>query len=218
MSGVVRLPVGPIMPVVLVADPPWKFNDPLPGKKRGASKHYACLTLEELKLYPLPPQVIAAPDAVLFMWRVASMQEEALALMRAWGFRQYGEIVWQKLTKRGRKHFGMGHIVRNSHETCLVAVRGDRIRPAVRNVRSTFDGRTGSHSEKPAEFYRLVERLYPQAHRYEIFARRPRPGWAQYGNEFGKFAPEQLALGGGKHDHEFAEKRGRGAAQLYAVS
>ena len=211
----VRANVVRLLPVIVAADPPWKFRDTLPGKKRGAAKHYTCLSLEELMSFPIPPQVRSAPDAVLFLWRVSSMQSEAIELARAWGFQPYGELVWQKRTKSGKKHFGMGHILRQSHETCLIATRGEHLRPAVRNVRSTFDGRVGVHSEKPEEFYRLIERLYPMAHRYELFARRPRAGWAQYGNEFGKFAPEQLSLGG--HHGSIAKERGRGAAKLYAV-
>ena len=56
---------------VVCADPPWAFSDPLPGKKRGAEKHYATMTVDEICAYPLPP---VADDAVLFLWRVASMQ------------------------------------------------------------------------------------------------------------------------------------------------
>lgn len=207
------------LPVVIVADPAWRFDDSLPGKKRGAAKHYTCLTVDEIKAFPIPAQVAAARDAVLFLWRVAAMQLEALEVAAAWGFRQYGELVWQKRTVTGKKHFGMGHLVRYSHESCLIAVRGDAPRPAVRNIRSTLDGRVGEHSEKPAEFYRIVERLFPTAHRYELFARKPRAGWAQYGNEFGKLAPEQLTLGGEDGgEYAAAEERGRGAAKLYAVS
>jgi N6-adenosine-specific RNA methylase IME4 len=181
--------------VVLAADPAWQFSDKLPGKKRGAESHYRCLTLEQIKAFPLPLPVVNAPDAILFMWRVAAMQQEALDVARAWGFEPYGELIWQKLTKTGLKHFGMGHITRASHESCLIAVRG-KVPPAVRNERSTFEARVGVHSEKPAAFYRLVERLYPHAHRYEIFSRRPRTGWAQYGNELGKLEHEQLSMGG----------------------
>jgi N6-adenosine-specific RNA methylase IME4 len=67
------------------------------------------------------------------------MQTDALAVADAWGFRVVGEVVWQKLTKRGRPWFGMGRTVRASHETALVCLRG----PASaliqsRAIRSTF--------------------------------------------------------------------------------
>jgi N6-adenosine-specific RNA methylase IME4 len=50
---------------VLEADPPWKFGDNLPGKGRGAAKHYPCMTIDELRGFPLPP---LADDAVLLLW------------------------------------------------------------------------------------------------------------------------------------------------------
>ena len=188
-------------PVVLAADPPWLFRDKLPGKRRGASANYRCITLEEIKAFRLPRQVVSAPDAVLFLWRVSAMEQEALDVARAWGFSPYGELIWQKMTKHGKEHFGMGRIFRASHETCLVAVRG-RVIPAVHDVRSTFRAPVGLHSEKPAAFYRVIERLYPDAHRYEIFARRPRVGWAQWGNELGALEHEQLSMAIGEGDDD----------------
>lgn len=163
---------------VLVADPPWLFGDSLPGKGRGASKHYGCLPLNEICEFALPP---LADDALLFMWRVASMQREALAVVEAWGFELKSEIVWKKLTKTGKRHFGMGHYVRAEHEVCLIARRGKgKVRD--RSVRSVFEAQTGRHSAKPDEFYGLVEQLAEGPY-LEMFARRPRPGWSCWGNE-----------------------------------
>jgi N6-adenosine-specific RNA methylase IME4 len=169
---------------VLVADPPWLFGDSLPGKTRGASKQYPCMSAPELMRFPLPP---LADDAALFLWRVASMQQEALDVVKAWGFTVKSELVWQKLTRTGKKHFGMGRIVRATHETCLVATRG-RMRPKLLNVRSTFDAPTGRHSEKPDAFFGIVESLF-DGPRCELFARKRRAGWVQLGNEL----PEEVA-------------------------
>lgn len=163
---------------VLEADPPWSFGDSLPGKSRGASKNYSVLSVEDICRFQLPE---LQPNAVLFLWRVSAMQEEALRVMRAWGFALKTEIVWCKLTKNGLPHFGMGHYTRAAHETCLVGVRG-RCLPRVRNVRSVFSAKTGEHSEKPAEFYELVEALYPGPY-VRLFARAQRDGWQSYGDE-----------------------------------
>lgn len=126
----------------------------------------------------LPP---IADNAVLFLWRVASMQREALDVVRAWGFEVKSELVWLKTTARGARHFGMGRYVRNEHETCLIATRG-RATPVVRNVRSTFSAPVGVHSAKPDEFYRIVETMYP-GNRLELFARRERSGWKCIGDQ-----------------------------------
>lgn len=174
---------------VLCADPPWKFGDQLPGEGRGAEKNYPCMTVEQICSMELPP---LEENAWLFLWRVSSMQQEALDVVKAWGFIVKSEIVWEKLTKHGKPHFGMGRYVRASHETCLLAVRG-RVQPAVRNIRSRFAAPCPTdaagrviHSAKPEHFYReIVEKLVPGGPFAEMFARRFRDGWVSLGNELG---------------------------------
>lgn len=142
------------------------------------------MSVEDICRFPLPP---LCDDAILFLWRVAAMQEEALLVVKAWGFKLKSEIVWRKITKHGKIHFGMGHYVRNAHETALIAVRGHP-KVKVKNIRSVFDaavptrkGRT-RHSAKPNEFYDLVEKLAPGPYA-ELFAREHRPGWSCFGDE-----------------------------------
>ena len=163
---------------VVVADPPWLFQDHLPGPGRGALKHYSCLSVRELCSFPLPP---LEDDCTLFLWRVASMQNEALAVMAAWGFALKTEIVWLKCTTTGKRFFGMGRTVRAEHETCLVGTRG---RPTTRckNIRSTFEAAVSKHSEKPAIFYDIVEALREGPY-VELFARRLRAGWTSLGDQ-----------------------------------
>lgn len=204
---------------VLYADPPWKFGDRLPGKGRGAAKHYDLLTVRQIKEYRLPP---LKPDAWLFMWRVAAMQQEALDVVEAWGFTPVkAEVVWVKTTVcarcRGeRKHkrtgepcdycdargwntaMGMGRAVRNCHETCIIAKRGrpERLSSAERSV--IFAPRL-SHSEKPEEVAQLIERLAKGPY-CELFARRYRAGWICAGKE--------LALTGAGHVRAVLARRG----------
>jgi N6-adenosine-specific RNA methylase IME4 len=162
----------------IAADPPWKFGDKLPGDGRGAEKHYGVMDAADICRFALPP---IADDAVLFCWRVAAMQQEALDVVKAWDFTLKSELVWKKLTKHGKRWFGMGRYVRAEHETCLIATRG---RPQIldRAVRSVFEAPAGRHSEKPEEFFQIVERLCGGP-RVELFARRHRANWTCYGNE-----------------------------------
>jgi N6-adenosine-specific RNA methylase IME4 len=132
----------------IVADPPWRFDDKLPGESRGAENNYPVLSVADICNFELPP---LANDCRLFLWRVASMQQEALDVMKAWGFELKTEIVWRKLTKTGLPWFGMGRTVRASHEVCLIGVRG---KPDVlnRSTRSVFDAPCLRHSGKPEAF------------------------------------------------------------------
>lgn len=163
---------------VLCADPPWQLRDKLPGKGRGAEKHYRTMPMPAIANFQLPP---LEDDAYLFLWRLASMQEEALFVMRAWGFVPKTEIVWLKRTGTGKRWFGMGRHVRAEHETVIVGVRG-RPQRLLRNIRSTFEAKAGEHSAKPGAFYDLVETLAPGPY-VELFARHRRRGWTSFGDE-----------------------------------
>lgn len=191
---------------VLAADPAWCFRDALPGRGRGAVKHYPTLQPYEIMRFPLPP---LADDALLFLWRVAAMPALALDVVSAWGFTPKSELVWVKITSARLKRdllvprgstsllatslvplaIGMGHYTRASHETCIIATRG---RPKVRDrgVRSVFFAPRGAHSAKPDAFYTIVERLAAGPYA-ELFARTRREGWTQYGNQLpgGRAAP-----------------------------
>lgn len=164
---------------VICADPPWSFGDRLPGPGRGAAKHYDVMSVDDICNFPIPP---TEPDAWLFMWRVASQVEESYRAVRAWGFAPKTEVVWQKLTASGLPHFGMGHYVRASHETCVVAVKG-KPKPLSRSVRSTFAAKAGKHSEKPEIFYSGIVEALSAGPYCELFARSTRPGWVSFGNE-----------------------------------
>lgn len=167
---------------LLVADPPWKFGDKLPGPTRGAERNYECMTVEQICAFPIPKML---PDSILFLWRVASMQQEALDVAKAWGYVVKSEIVWIKHTKTGKSWFGMGRYVRAAHETCLIAARGKAAQHVIdHGVRSVFEfeAPVEGHSVKPDAFYALVEQLVigPRA---EIFARKRRAGWTQFGDQ-----------------------------------
>lgn len=192
----------------IVADPPWSFGDKLPGAGRGAEKNYTVMTVDDIcgmkgrrasdgayLIEMCGEHYEIASDALLFLWRVSSQVEEAYRVVRAWGFVPKSEIVWIKTTKplencvMGKPmtmptlHFGMGRYTRGSHETCIIAARGKAI-PLIKNrsTRSVFYAPTGAHSQKPAEFYKIVEDLC-EGPRLELFARGQREGWTCVGDE-----------------------------------
>lgn len=187
-GGFVTIPVR-----TLEADPPWPFDDALPGG-RGASSHYACLSIDEIAGFLDRPlelprygrttvREILAPDAVLFLWRVHARQRDALDVAEAWGFRVLQEVVWEKITADGTGlRMGMGRWLRSCHETALVGFRGRRPPPRDRGVLDVVRAPRGRHSAKPEAFYELVERVADGPY-LSLFARSRRRGWVQHGLE-----------------------------------
>ncbi len=158
---------------LLYADPPWQLGNP--SSAYAPENHYPTMPLNEICALPVP----AADHAVLFLWAVASKLPEALQVMRTWGFHYRTNLVWVK------DWIGLGTWVRHRHEHLLIGSRGDWPPPQPeQRVDSVIEARRGRHSEKPACVYELLEQMYPEATKLELFARgKPRHGWHAWGNE-----------------------------------
>ena len=167
---------------VILADPPWMFKvwSKNTGKGRTAEKHYRTMTTADICELSIP----AAENCALFLWAVWPALPDALEVIKAWGF-EYKTVAWTwvKLQKASMGfHFGLGYYTRANTEPCLLAVRG-KMPVAVHDVQALICSPVREHSRKPDEQYGKIDRLYPDATKLEMFARRQRPGWEVFGNE-----------------------------------
>lgn len=172
-----ELPPPPELPdgiyPVLYCDPPWRYEH-ASTPNRAIELHYPTMTLDEIKELPVP----AADDAVLFLWATSPKLEESLEVVNAWDFNYRTCMVWVK------DRIGMGYYVRQQHELLLICRRGEAPLPDETALPpSVIHAPRGRHSEKPGEFYEIIERLYPGYDKVELFARAGREGWAAWGNE-----------------------------------
>jgi N6-adenosine-specific RNA methylase IME4 len=165
---------------VLLADPPWRFDFVI--ESRAVENHYPTLRTGEIECFhdSLGRSVadLAADDAVLFLWATNPLLPDALAVMAAWGFEYKTNLVWVK------DHIGLGWWVRGRHELLLVGTRGT-ISPPPPHLRpdSVIDAARGIHSAKPANAYDLIESVWPDVPKVELFARSRRDGWSAFGNQ-----------------------------------
>jgi N6-adenosine-specific RNA methylase IME4 len=160
---------------LILADPPWRYDFSMTST-RAIEANYPTMTLEEI--CGLPVSNLAAPIAVLFLWVPPAILEKGFTVIRAWGFTYCTGSVWKK------DRIGAGFYFRQQHEHLLVASRGDLpAPPPPARPPSVFDAPRGEHSEKPDEAYKIIEAMYPELPKVELFARRARPGWACWGNE-----------------------------------
>jgi len=194
MSRVFRLPQRPAAEDLLdkvkgcfstvYADPPWRFHNRT-GKM--APEHqrllrYPTLTLEEI--LALPVNQLAASQAHLYLWVPNALIAEGLEVMRRWGFTYKTNLVWYKVRKDGGPDGrGVGFYFRNVTELILFGVRGKmRTLESGRRQVNLLCSRKREHSRKPDEIYDLIEQCSPGPY-LELFARHPRRGWTQWGNE-----------------------------------
>jgi len=159
---------------VLYVDPPWRYEHAESPEIRQIENQYPTMALDEIKALNVP----ACDDAVLFLWVTSPKLAEGMEVMTAWGFDYRTSMVWVK------DKIGMGYYARQQHEFLLIGRRGSLPAPDPEDrPASVVTAPRGEHSVKPDEFYDLIERMYPLAERCELFQRRPRDGWAGWGNE-----------------------------------
>lgn len=172
---------------IIYADPGWSFNNKRTGGSMGsgASQIYTVSSVGDI--CALPVQSICEDDCILFMWWVASMPQEALDVVDAWGFtlKNMTGFTWVKKTKHWKNHFGMGFWTRAGSENCLIAVKGN-IKRVNAGVRSVVEERVGKHSEKPDVFREQIIELMGDLPRIELFSRKAVPGWDGWGDDYEK--------------------------------
>ena len=161
---------------VIYADPPWQYNADFMDKYGHAKSHYSTMSIDEL--CDLPVADIRADDCVLFMWTTSPKLEQAFQVIKAWGFKYKTSFVWDKV----KHNFGYYNSVR--HEFLLIAGRG-RSTPDVKKLHDSVISieRSNKHSEKPEYFRELIDKLYPNGNRIELFARESVTGWETWGAE-----------------------------------
>jgi N6-adenosine-specific RNA methylase IME4 len=163
---------------LIYADPPWQ-TDLERGDGRDVEKHYPTMRLQEIKDQPVA--AVCHRDCVLFLWATSPLLPQALDVMKAWGFTYKTSAVWAKSGK------AMGYYFRQDHELLLIGTKGQPGVPEPANrPSSVVQAAKGRHSEKPEVFHELIEQMYPDKQRLELFARKgERPGWTYWGNELG---------------------------------
>jgi N6-adenosine-specific RNA methylase IME4 len=177
-----------------MVDPPW------PKKKggrravrpdQGRALDYRTLNWSDIwdvmdGILPVPSN--QTPHCV-FLWCVDEFLHLAeLAMGSVYGYRRHARLIWDKTNG-----VAPAYTVRFAHEYLLWYYR-PKLPPVAREARGKFTtvirapGR--QHSRKPDEAYAMVEALYPDAARLDVFSREPRPGWEQFGDQCGHFAAE----------------------------
>lgn len=167
----------------IVSDPPWS---PSLGGTWGAradkgrpQRFYQTMSLEEIKAVLVP----AAAQCHLYLWCLSQHIDWGYEVARSWCFEPVTILTWCKPGP------GVGRFRCNT-EHVLLARKGSRhgnpFGSGGRHAQATdgtwFTWPRGRHSEKPQEFFDLVERLSPGP-RLEMFARARRHGWDAWGDE-----------------------------------
>lgn len=171
-------------------DPPWPKKkggkrSVRPRQSRGLD--YPTMTVSDIfalldrDVFPL-----AATPHNVFLWGIDQFLHVGEQAMFDRGYKLHARFVWDK-----GNGVAPAFTIRYSHEYLswfykpkLLSVATDQRGRFTTVIRSP--GR--EHSRKPDEAYAMVERLYPDLNRLDVFSREQRAGWQQYGNQTDYFS------------------------------
>ena len=157
----------------IVIDPAWDYSEEGDNDAFGRGRPLYCtMSIEDIAALPIDK--IADKDCHLYLWVTNRSLPKSFQLMEKWKFRYVTCLTWVK------PHFGLGNYFRGQTEHVLFGVKGNQ--PLKRHdVGTWFEApRSKVHSEKPDEFYTLVESC-SYAPYIDIFGRKERDGWVVWG-------------------------------------
>lgn len=149
------------------ADPPWEqeaWSDET-GQDKGLA--YPPMPLDEIKALCAGEKSPFTRDAILYLWVTTNRLDDGIAVLKAWGFEFVSAITWDK------QHIGMGRWVRDRTEHLLIGKRGDF--PGLimgTQPESLYSEPKAEHSRKPVWFAEMIERLFPEMRKLELFQRQ----------------------------------------------
>lgn len=173
---------------VIYVDMPWQYNNKKTGgnHKSGATQKYNTISTGTLRFeMSVLINSIAKTNAVIFFWMTVPMEREQMTVFDALDFKPKSKVFWHK---SGR--IGMGFWVRHQVEFMMIGIKGDvnAFRSSKRNFVHLLETPALAHSEKPAEFRKMIESLtrkMKNRKKIELFARRKVRGWKNWGDGVG---------------------------------
>jgi N6-adenosine-specific RNA methylase IME4 len=184
---------------VIMADCPWKYENSRMAR-RSAETQYKTMDVGELADLHLGD--IAEKNCVLLLWAVPTMIEDALWLIKFWGFEYKTMMPWIKIADSSASHvanllapssaaelpetdpnllnpsWGMGWWIRGCFEPILIATRG---KPEVFDHWIGLISPNFGHSKKPLNLHMYGDQFGRK--RLELFARSEHSGWLCTGLE-----------------------------------
>ena len=170
---------------LIYADPPWKQSRG--GKKAvranssGMEIPYQVEGIADIEDLMRPFCENTEEDSIMFMWTIDKYLHESEVMAKNLGYKLHARMVWNKVTG-----VPAAFTIRYGHEYLLYLYKG-KLLPVARvergKIHSVFTEQVRRHSQKPEVAYEIIERLYPEATKIELFARNRRAGWDAWGNQ-----------------------------------
>lgn len=170
---------------LILSDPPWKQSR---GGKKSVRKNssgkelpYKTMDLPDIKEHLRLATENCQDNSVLFLWTIDKYLHKAEQIAKELGWKLHARMIWNKVTG-----IPAAFTVRYGHEYLLYMYRG-KFSPVATEMRgkihTVFTEKAKRHSQKPEVIFEIIESLYPDFKKLEMYARQKRDGWDCFGDE-----------------------------------
>lgn len=170
---------------IIYTDPPW------PQRKGGIRKSrplqereldYKTMSIDDMFMLHKTFFAQTAERHNVFMWAIDKFLPEAEKQMDQIGYKLHARIIWDKCNG-----VAPAFTVRFSHEYLLWFYKPGLMLMPEKSMRGKYMDviREPStiHSKKPVAAYEMLENMFPNAKKIELFARNRRIGWDSFGDQ-----------------------------------
>lgn len=120
-------------------------------------------------------------NSILFLWTIDKYLFQAQKIAEDLNYKLHARMIWNKVVG-----IPAAFTIRFGHEYLLYMYKG-KFTPvdllARGKIHSVFTEKSTRHSQKPEIAYQIIEQLYPNLTKLEMYARNIRPTWDSWGNE-----------------------------------
>lgn len=172
---------------IIYTDPAWKQTKGNVRKCRpnqGKELDYQTCSMEQIKEIHMQAISLCNEKHNIFMWTIDKYLLNTEQMMKELGYELHARMIWDKTNG-----IAPAFTVRFSHEYLLwFYKKGNMLMPSQETkgkYTTVFTEQATKHSKKPICAYQMIENMFPNANKLEMFSRVEREGWDAWGNQVG---------------------------------
>ena len=181
---------------IIYTDPPWEQKKGGLRKSRPRQTRkldYQTCKLSEIKEIHKKAFELCNNKHNVFMWSIDKFLFDTEQMMKELGYELHARFIWDK-----ENGVAPAFTIRYSHEYLLwFYKKGKMIKPCKEQrgkYTTVLREKATKHSKKPECVYQMLEIMFPESKKIELFARNKRDGWDCWGNEI-KIKADELLKG-----------------------
>lgn len=174
---------------IIYSDPPWsqaKGNIRACRPNQTKSLDYDTLSLDEIIDIHKQAFLLCENKHNIFIWTIDKFLIDTENFMKELGYTLHARFIWDK-----GNGIAPAFTVRFSHEYLLwFYKKGNMLMPSkeTRGKYTTVIRENSTiHSHKPEVVYRMLDDMFPDVNKLELFARNEKKGWDCFGNQTNMF-------------------------------